>query len=278
MSDKKLNNQIKIDNKNTEFWDEMCGSGLASSLGVSDFSVESLKKFDDYFFDFYPYADDYIEISDAKNKKVLEIGLGYGSLSQKLVEAGAIYHGLDIAHGPVNLVNERIKLMGATGHATQGSILECPYEDEYFDRIIAIGCFHHTGDTQKALDEAFRVLKPGGTAHIMVYAAYSYRRILFSKKETLQYFLSDKFGFNVNPTITDEQRAAYDANSKGEAAPHTDFYSKAHIRRMTQKWSGKKMWLQNMNDSGFFRYIGRNNSLKYLGWLIGGDLYAKLTK
>ena len=36
-----------------------------------------------------------------KDKRALEIGLGYGSLSQKMAEAGAGYTGLDIAAGPV---------------------------------------------------------------------------------------------------------------------------------------------------------------------------------
>jgi hypothetical protein len=39
---------IEVSQKNAEFWDELCGSHLAKSLGITDSSVESLKKFDDW--------------------------------------------------------------------------------------------------------------------------------------------------------------------------------------------------------------------------------------
>ena len=44
---------IAHEEKNSEFWDELCGSHLAKSLGITDSSVISLKKFDTWYYDFW---------------------------------------------------------------------------------------------------------------------------------------------------------------------------------------------------------------------------------
>ena len=45
----------QIDGQNTEFWNTLCGSHLAKQLGVVDDTPPSLKRFDDWYYDFYPY-------------------------------------------------------------------------------------------------------------------------------------------------------------------------------------------------------------------------------
>ena len=40
-----------------------------------------------------------------RGKKVLEVGLGYGSVAQRIAENGAVYTGLDIAEGPVEMAD-----------------------------------------------------------------------------------------------------------------------------------------------------------------------------
>ena len=47
--------QGAIDKRNAAFWDELCGSSLAISLDIKDSSPASLKRFDDWYFDYYPY-------------------------------------------------------------------------------------------------------------------------------------------------------------------------------------------------------------------------------
>ena len=141
--------------------------------------------------DFYPYLERYVAFDELQGKKVLEVGLGYGTVGQKIAESGADYTGLDIAEGPVSMMNHRLGQCGLPGKAIQGSILEAPFEDETFDRVVAIGCYHHTGDTKRAISETARILKPGGQALVMVYNAYSYRRWLRSPLDTWRYYRDD---------------------------------------------------------------------------------------
>ena len=95
--------QASTDVENIAFWNELCGTTLAKSLGIADDSPESLKKFDDWYLDFYRYLFDYIAFDQVSGRNVLEIGLGYGTLAQLLMERKANYHGLDIADGPVEI-------------------------------------------------------------------------------------------------------------------------------------------------------------------------------
>lgn len=48
-----------------------------------------------------------------------------------------------------------------------------PFADDEFDLVYAWGVLHHSPDTERALREAQRVLKPGGRLKIMLYHRHS---------------------------------------------------------------------------------------------------------
>src|SRR5262245_49916487 len=126
-------NQARIDSENSEFWNELCGSHFAKSLGITDNSIESLHKFDKAFFELYPYVLPLMRPERMRGKKVLEIGLGYGTVGQHLAECGAVYTGLDIARNPVDHMNWRLRQMKLPGKAVQGSAHAMPFPDATFD-------------------------------------------------------------------------------------------------------------------------------------------------
>jgi len=270
-----------ITGKNTEYWDELCGTGLAKFLGINDSSPKSLKKFDDYYFDLYPYLDDYINFSDLKGKQVLEIGLGYGTVSGRLAGSGANYTGLDIAHGPVNMVNHRLKQLEVSGQAVQGSILDPPFEEGAFDVVVAIGCLHHTGDLQLAIDKCRRLLRPGGELIFMVYNAYSYRRFVKSPMTTIKYFIKELLFYRgVVGSSTAKERAGYDANTVSlEGAPHTDWISIRSLRTLCRDFSSFSGNLENIDQELPFVQSTRKELLT-TKWpsACGLDLYAVAKK
>lgn len=265
------------DRANAEFWNELCGSSFARSLGVTDDSLSSLARFDQGYLDFYPYLDRHIPFDALKGRRVLEVGLGFGTVSQRIAVRGGIYHGLDIAEGPVAMVGHRLRQLGLSGDVRQGSILACPWPDGHFDYVIAIGCYHHTGNVDLAIRETYRVLKPGGGATIMVYNAYSYRRWLGWPKETLRAFLAEKIGAAPPPT-SENERAAYDTDSSGRAAPDTVFVSAGYLYRAMADWSDVKILRENAAAPGFFGRIPRRWLLPTVGRLCGLDLYCQAVK
>src|SRR5687767_12222252 len=130
--------QTEVDARNASFWDELCGTTLAKQLGVTDDSPESLARFDAYYLDLYPYLEGYLPEAAGGNGRLLEIGLGYGTVSQILASRGFDYNGLDIAPGPVEMVRHRLGLLGIDGARERvrvGSILEAPHDDASFDEV-----------------------------------------------------------------------------------------------------------------------------------------------
>jgi SAM-dependent methyltransferase len=271
--------QLELDARNAEFWNTLCGTHLARQLGISDRSAQSLRKFDDWYFAFYPYLTNYIPFTEMRGQRVLEVGLGYGTVAQRIVENGADYTGLDIASGPVEMVNYRLRLCGFAGRAQQGNILEAPFCDRSFDSVVAIGCFHHTGDMQRALDESHRILRTSGVLVGMVYNAYSYRRWFNAAKQTAQYLAWDAVGWGRPPQAAVAERAAYDTGADGAAAPFTDFVSRSHLRRMCHQYTSFTAELANIDQEPPFQRRPREVLLQ-TRWpsLCGLDIYFRAQK
>ena len=260
--------QATTDERNAAFWDELCGSALARQVGVEDASADSLARFDAAYMASYPYLDSYVPASLA-GADLLEIGLGYGTLSALLIDRGARYHGVDIAEGPVEMVRHRLRLAGqgedATTRVIQASALELPYEDNRFDFLYTIGCLHHTGNTPRAVTEVHRVLKPSGTAVVMLYNAHSLRQLL---KVQLP-------GLLRRGRSADEQAAMYDTNAAGAAAPHVDYWTRGGVRGMFGAFSQVDVDVRNFDNT---RFVPRERLLGNVDRVLGLDLYITARK
>jgi SAM-dependent methyltransferase len=263
---------------NASYWNELCGSTLARHLGITDHSPPSLALYDHWYFNFYPYLLPFLTIESLTNKRVLEVGLGYGSLSQKIAEAGAIYTGLDIAPGPVTMVKHRLAQNGLSGRAVQGTVLDCPFPDQSFDCTVAIGSLHHTGNLALALRELHRCLVPNGQLIFMVYNAFSYRRWLRWPVSTGRHALWATGWISRKPRSAESERLAYDADAEGRAAPETDFLSTSELRNIMSDWSIEAMKLENIGDEGPLRLFPRRLKLNVFGGWTGLDIYVKATR
>jgi SAM-dependent methyltransferase len=274
--------QSDVDRANSEFWNELCGTSLAKHLGITDHSHDCLQRFDQYYFGLYPYLLPLVKPKRMATKVVLEIGLGYGSLSQRLAEYGAVYHGLDIAPNAVRMVNNRLRMQNLPGRAFCGSALQMPFPQSFFDHVVSIGCYHHTGNVQRCLDETYRVLKPGGTAVLMVYNKYSYRQWRNHTWRTLRAALADLLAWpDWSASMDARNRAAYDANSAGEAAPETVLLSVSQLRKMLNEFQDVKFSKQNCDPlvtrNGSI-VVDRTKLLSNLGRWLGLDIYFEARK
>lgn len=270
--------QEELDKKNNQFWEFICGSAQFQQMGCVDDSPKSLKIFDDWYLGIYPFAERYVMPEDLKGKRVMEVGLGMGTMGQFAATYSEHYTGLDIAQAPVNLIKHRLNVAGLNGDAKVGSILEAPFEDASFDVIFAFGCLHHTGNLQKALEECRRLLKPGGRLTMMVYHAYAYTRFEQQREKTFDYLRQELMGYRGPMKELDPAaRALADSNHEGEAAPHTDWLGKASLAHMIKKAGFKrsKLTLENMIQQGPYIDTPREELLNSF-WckLWGLDLYA----
>ena len=109
------------------------------------------------------------ETFDITGKNVLEIGFGQGTDHLTMARRGGIMHGIDITKESKIITEKRFSLYGYKTDLTTGDVEEMPYEDNSFDFVYTFGVIHHTPDMQKAVNEIYRVLKPGGKCYFAVY-------------------------------------------------------------------------------------------------------------
>lgn len=271
-------NQIELDKKNAAYWNEPCGLKQAKAMGISEICAENLKKFDVEFFRFYSYLLENINHHQIASKKVLEIGLGFGTLGQELASRGCEYYGVDIAEEPVNLMKYRISInnYGDPDKVQQGSVLHLPYEDNSFDCIYSIGCLHHTGDIQKAVKEIRRVLRPGGFTYVMLYNRHSFRQLIEIPIRKLYNRMQRK--------PIDEKKCVdslYDRNIDGDVAPHIDYVTKKEVFALFHEFTSIKVQVYNFDD--YFDMNGliifpRSIFLNNIARIVGLDLYIYSTK
>lgn len=237
---------LDLERRNQEFWDELCGTSLARQLGLVGRDQATLKAFDQAYFGFYPYLLGYLDRFELAGRRILEIGLGYGTLGQEIARRGAEYYGVDVAAGPVRMMRHRLSMLGmasADERVVQGSALDIPWGDGAFDLVYTIGCLHHTGDIARSVEEVRRVLVGGGHAVVMLYHADSARQLLHVRLPAAISRLRGRPG----PSREDVVRM-YDADSTGAAAPHTDFVSRRQVRELFGRFSEVRIDTRNYDD------------------------------
>lgn len=259
--------QAEIDVRNAAFWDELCGTTFARSVGVTDASPQSLARFDAAYLDFYPYLEGYLP-PQGSSGRVLEIGLGYGTLGQALALRGLDYSGLDIAEGPVQMMRHRLAGIGRSEQVSQvtvGSALEIPHPDRTFDFVYSIGCLHHTGDLPGSVGEVRRVLAPGGRAVVMLYNRHSLRRAALAVMN-LPLLLRDGRGAH-----EESVRGTYDRDTEGRPAPMVQYTSKREAQRLFADFSEVAVRRENFDN---VKLLPREWFLGTPARLLGVDLYV----
>lgn len=109
-----------------------------------------------------------------RNRDVIEVGCGLGTDAINFARNGARYTGVDLTEASIALVEKRFAQEGLHAALRVADAEALPFADESFDLFYSHGVLHHTPDTQRTMDEAHRVLRPGGTAMVMLYHKSSY--------------------------------------------------------------------------------------------------------
>lgn len=108
----------------------------------------------------YSYFEKVDEILN-KESKILEIGTGSGKWLYYWKDHN--YSGIDYAEKQVEICHNR-----GLKNVIVGDTRKLPYEDNSFDFVYSLGVIEHFPETQKAIEEHYRVCKPGGIILITV--------------------------------------------------------------------------------------------------------------
>jgi ubiquinone/menaquinone biosynthesis C-methylase UbiE len=99
---------------------------------------------------------------------VLEVAPGPGYLAIELAKLGTYrIVGLDISKTFVQMAAENAQRAGVQVIFLHGNAAAMPFEPNSFDFIICRAAFKNFAEPVQALNEMYRVLKPGGTALII---------------------------------------------------------------------------------------------------------------
>lgn len=112
---------------------------------------------------------DVVDVPRWSGADVLEAGCGIATDGVQLARAGAHYTGIDFSRAALDVAPRRFRIEGLPGSFARSLVTHLPFADDSFEMVLSHGVVHHVHDTQAAVDEFHRVLRPGGTAIVMVY-------------------------------------------------------------------------------------------------------------
>jgi len=94
------------------------------------------------------------------DEKILDAGCGTGIFTRDFLLAGARVVGLELSGPMLHLAQKK-----AGGHpfrSVVGDMLFLPFGDHTFDKAVSVTALEFIKDPQEAIDELFRVTRPGG--------------------------------------------------------------------------------------------------------------------
>jgi len=121
-----------------------------------------------------------LENLDWKKGKILD--LGCGNCRNLLAFKNLDCYGIDFSENMLIEARKFTKKHSFKVKLKQASIEKIPFDNTYFDYVLAVAVLHHLKNPETSVKEIYRVLKPGGEAFITVWNKLQIR-FLFKKKE-----------------------------------------------------------------------------------------------
>ena len=177
-----------------------------------------------------PLLSNFFSYEDIKNKKILDIAVGTGVTLVEFSRQGCISTGIDISPTAVDMTKKNLRLRKLKAEVYEMDAQEMTFESNTFDFVCAQGCLMHMPNTQKAVDEIYRVLKPGSKVHAWVYnkGFYYWFNILLIRGFFQGYIF--KFKFDLTRLTS---RFSDGASIGGN--PHTKFHNASEARQYFTK-------------------------------------------
>lgn len=153
-----------------EYWDAAsCGEFLYLPAADRDGYIAQMRQ----RYALEPFLPVFARAEQTRGLDVLEIGVGLGADHQLFAQAGARLSGIDLTERAVEHTRRRLAFSGLQSDLRVADAEALPFAPESFDIVFSWGVLHHVPDTRRAIDEAWRVLRAGGRARVMIYHRHS---------------------------------------------------------------------------------------------------------
>ncbi len=246
--DENLKQQVR------EYWNaHPCGTQFTHLVPGSKEFYEEVER---YRYESQPFMRELMEFGNFKGKRLLEIGCGLGTDLLQFARAGAEVTGVDLTPASIELVKKRFALYGLNVKAQVADAEHLPFSDSSFDVVYSFGVLHHTPNTQQAIDEIYRVLKPGGRIIIMLY----HRRSMHVQLGEPYARLANRIRKGVS-AVEDWVRV-YD----GEGNPLGKAYTRKEMREMFGGFGNLRLTTVDPYRNGLPRWANVINQALLAGW------------
>jgi len=242
-----------------------CGAHVAldQEFGTRDyFDAIEHNRYDEYA----PWMKEVIGFDRFAGKRLLEVGFGTGTDLLQFARGGATVTGVDLTPRSIALARRRFDVYGLTGEFAIGDGESLAFADATFDVAYAFGVLHHTPDTDGAVREIHRVLKPGGKAIVMLYhrrSIYYFGSLIFKHGilggELFKRSLTEIMGRHVEHSETNG-RPLVKAYTRSEASGLFRGFSnyKVEVNQLTRR---ELRPIGGLLPEAFFQWLAR-----HFGW------------
>ena len=192
-------------------------------------------------------------LAPIRGQALLDVAGGTGDISFRFIKraSGANAIVLDLTESMLAEGRKRAENVGISGQLewVVGDAMALPFEDDSFDVYTISFGIRNVTDPQKALSEAYRVLKPGGRIMVLEFSHIP--------NDLLQWFY-DKYSFNVIPRLG--QIIASDRSSY------------QYLVESIRKFPKQESFMKLVNAAGFentkYRNLTMGVACLHSGWKI----------
>jgi SAM-dependent methyltransferase len=257
-----------------EQWtDNPCGAHVARDL---EFGTPAyFDRIEDYRYTVVaPWMKQELPFSSYNGKRIIEIGCGTGTDLLQFARGGAKVTGVDLTPRSIEIARKRFQVYGLPGEFLLGDAENLSFPDESFDGAYSFGVLHHTPDTQKAIGEVYRILRPGTTATVMLYNRTS---LFFWGAIILKRGLLHRDLFKMTPD--DIMSGSVEYSDTGRR-PLVKAYTGASVRRMFRQFEDVTVKVRQLSreDLGVAGRLLPEPVFRWLEHNFGWNLIIAATK
>ena len=145
-----------------------------SPVGTAAFFQEQAA----YRFDKLRYLPQQVNFNGYAGLNVLEVGCGIGTDLVRFAQGGAHVTGIDLASVAIDLAETNFQQRGLHGSFYQMDGADMRFDDDTFNLVYAHGVLQYAVNPAGIIQEIVRVLRPGGSAILMVYNRNSWLQLI----------------------------------------------------------------------------------------------------
>jgi len=207
--------------------------GSETARAAQPHTLKWFQEVERYRYDVYaPWMPRVMEFARHAGEQVLEVGGGMGTDLAQFAANGAIVTDVDLSGGHLQIAQENFRLRGLTGRFVHHDAEALPFDDDTFDVVYSNGVLHHTPNTQRAVAEILRVLKPGGRAIVMFYAESS-----LQYWRNLVWYYGLRSGDLASRSMSDIMSRTVERTGN-DARPLVKVYTKRRLRALFKNFAG----------------------------------------